>query len=67
MPRFTILEGKKHIMTMEEIINKNSHVHPDKVAFVFGDKKYTFAQFNQRVNRLINGPLFWLLLPISRY
>ena len=40
---------------MKEIINRNAKLYADKTAFVFGDKKYTFAQFNQRVNRLIHG------------
>lgn len=31
--------------------------NPDKTAFMFKDKKLTYAQFNERVNRLANGLL----------
>jgi acyl-CoA synthetase (AMP-forming)/AMP-acid ligase II len=41
--------------TLAETIKRNAQVFPDKVAFVFENKGYTFKQLNERVNRLING------------
>lgn len=36
---------------------RNVHEHPDKLAVIFGDKRYTYKAFNERVNRLANALL----------
>jgi acyl-CoA synthetase (AMP-forming)/AMP-acid ligase II len=36
---------------------RNVHENPDKPAIVFGDKRYTYRAFNERVNRLANALL----------
>jgi acyl-CoA synthetase (AMP-forming)/AMP-acid ligase II len=38
-----------------EYIRQNAERYPEKVAFVFENKNYTFKQVNQRVNSLINA------------
>jgi fatty-acyl-CoA synthase len=34
---------------------RSAEVYPDKVAVVHGDKRYTYRQFRERVNRLANA------------
>jgi acyl-CoA synthetase (AMP-forming)/AMP-acid ligase II len=41
--------------TFADIIYRNALLHADDEAFVCGAHRLTFAQFNARVNRLING------------
>jgi fatty-acyl-CoA synthase len=36
---------------------RNVHENPDKLAVVSGDRRYTYREFNERVNRLANGLL----------
>jgi acyl-CoA synthetase (AMP-forming)/AMP-acid ligase II len=36
---------------------RNVHENPDKPAVVFGDRRYTYREFNERVNRLANALL----------
>jgi acyl-CoA synthetase (AMP-forming)/AMP-acid ligase II len=38
-----------------DFLNIASAICPDKTAIVFEDKRYTFSQLNERVNRLANG------------
>jgi len=38
-----------------EFLNIATAICPDKNAIVFEDKRYTFSQLNERVNRLANG------------
>jgi len=38
-----------------DFLNIASAICPDKMAVVFEDKRYTFSQLNERVNRLANG------------
>jgi acyl-CoA synthetase (AMP-forming)/AMP-acid ligase II len=38
-----------------EFLSIASAICPDKTAIVFEDKRYTFGQLNERVNRLANG------------
>jgi acyl-CoA synthetase (AMP-forming)/AMP-acid ligase II len=38
-----------------DFLNIATAVCPDKTAIVFEDKRYTFSQLNERVNRLANG------------
>ena len=41
--------------TFGEMIKGNAERYPDKTAFIFEDRHYTFKQVNHRVNRLINA------------
>ena len=41
--------------TLGENIKRNAERYPEKVAFIFENKRYTFKQVNQRVNSLINA------------
>jgi acyl-CoA synthetase (AMP-forming)/AMP-acid ligase II len=38
-----------------DFLNIAATICPDKLAIVFEDKRYTFSQLNERVNRLANG------------
>jgi len=40
-----------------DFLNIATAICPDKAAIVFEDKRYTFSQLNERVNRLANGLL----------
>ncbi|OGN99943.1 MAG: hypothetical protein A2Y90_03290 [Chloroflexi bacterium RBG_13_52_12] len=42
-------------MNTTDFLNIASAICPDKTAIVFEDKRYTFSQLNERVNRLANG------------
>ena len=42
-------------MNTTDFLNIASAICPDKMAVVFEDKRYTFSQLNERVNRLANG------------
>ena len=42
-------------MLLGEIVTRNARRYPEKMAVVFGDRRYTFKKFNQRVNSLVNG------------
>lgn len=44
-------------MVLGEILDRNARRYPDKTALVFEGRSYTYAQLNQRVNRLANGLL----------
>jgi acyl-CoA synthetase (AMP-forming)/AMP-acid ligase II len=44
-------------MNTTDFLNIASAICPDKTAIVFEDKRYTFSQLNERVNRLANGLL----------
>jgi acyl-CoA synthetase (AMP-forming)/AMP-acid ligase II len=41
--------------TWADIIYSNALLHPENEAFVYGEKRITFAQFNARVNRVIHA------------
>lgn len=43
------------MQTLKEMINGNAQKYPDKIAFIFENKSYTFKEVNQRINRLINA------------
>ena len=43
------------MQTLKELLNKNAQIYPDKTAFIFENKRYTFKQVNQRINSLINA------------
>jgi len=38
-----------------DIILRNALFHPDREAFVYGDQRSTFKQYNERVNKLIHA------------
>ena len=40
---------------LSEILERNARRYPDKTALVFQEKRLTFADLNDRVNRLTNG------------
>ena len=42
-------------MNTTDFLNIAAAICPDKNAIVFEDKRYTFSQLNERVNRLANG------------
>jgi len=44
-------------MNTTDFLNIATAICPDKTAIVFEDKRYTFSQLNERVNRLANGLL----------
>ena len=44
-------------MNTAEFLSIATAICPDKPAIIFEDKKYTFSQLNERVNRLANGLL----------
>lgn len=37
------------------LLLRNVHEHPDKLAVIFREKRYTYKTFNERVNRLANA------------
>jgi len=41
--------------TWADIIYRNALLYPENEAFIYGEKRITFAQFNARVNRLIHA------------
>lgn len=44
-------------MTVASWIARNAMWRPDKLALVSGNRRYTYSQFNARVNRQVNGLL----------
>ena len=38
-----------------DIILRNALFYPDRVAFIYGEQRITFGQYNKRVNSLINA------------
>jgi long-chain acyl-CoA synthetase len=43
------------IGTWADIIYRNALLYPEYEVFIYGKERITFAQYNSRVNRLING------------
>ncbi len=43
--------------TFAHIIHRHSLLRPDKEAYVYGDQRVTYAEFNAKVNRLVNALL----------
>ncbi|MGA2467136.1 MAG: class I adenylate-forming enzyme family protein [Thermodesulfobacteriota bacterium] len=43
------------IGTWADIIYRNALLYSEYEVFIYGKERITFAQFNSRVNRLING------------
>ena len=42
-------------MNIAEFLTISSTVCPDRMAIIFDNKRYTFSQLNERVNRLANA------------
>ncbi|WP_347551706.1 AMP-binding protein [Pseudalkalibacillus hwajinpoensis] len=42
-------------MNIGSTMAMNARRHPDKEAIVYGNKRYTYREFNEKVNRLANG------------
>jgi long-chain acyl-CoA synthetase len=43
------------MQTLKDLLNRNAKTYPDKTAFIFENKRYTFKEVNQRINSLINA------------
>ncbi len=44
-------------LNVSYLLLRNVQEHPDKLAIIFEDRRYTYKAFNERVNRLANGLL----------
>lgn len=57
MPTKNILRElcRYNIGTFADIIYRNALLYPDQEAFVYGDTRITFSEFNTRVNKLIHA------------
>lgn len=57
MPTGKILKelARYKIGTFAHIIHRHSLLRPDKEAYVYGDKRITYAEYNARVNSLVNA------------
>ncbi|MEW6186555.1 MAG: long-chain-fatty-acid--CoA ligase [Thermodesulfobacteriota bacterium] len=42
-------------MMIDDILSLNARKFPDKMALIFGDRRYTFRELNERANRLSNA------------
>ncbi len=47
--------SRYNVGTWPDIIYRNALLYPDQEAFVYGDTRITFSEFNTRVNKLINA------------
>jgi long-chain acyl-CoA synthetase len=56
MKHVNLLEemSRYNIGTWADIIYRNALLRPDNDAYVYGDKRITFSEFNANVNKLIN-------------
>jgi len=56
MTAFTLKELHRYeIGTWADMIYRNALLHSDREAFICGERRITFSQFNRRVNSLINA------------
>jgi long-chain acyl-CoA synthetase len=57
MPTKNILRElcRYNIGTYADVIYRNGLLYPDQEAFVYGDTRITFSEFNTRVNKLIHA------------
>jgi len=54
--QFSLKELSRYdVGTWADIIYRNALLHPDNEAFVYGDTRITFADYNSRINKIING------------
>lgn len=56
MPKFLLLKelDRYNIGTFADIIYRNALLYPHDEAYVYGDMRITFSQYNARVNKLVN-------------
>ena len=57
-PRFWVYEGIFYLnveMTLFRILSETAKSHPDNMAVISGEGRYTYAQFKDRVDRLASG------------
>jgi acyl-CoA synthetase (AMP-forming)/AMP-acid ligase II len=47
--------SRYNVGTWADIIYRNALLHPDNEAFVYGDTRITFADYNARINKMIHG------------
>jgi long-chain acyl-CoA synthetase len=47
--------SRYNVGTWADIIYRNALLHPDNEAFVYGDTRRTFAGYNARINKMIQG------------
>jgi len=47
--------SRYNVGTWADIIYRNSLLYPDQEAFVYGDTRITYSEFNTRINKLINA------------
>lgn len=50
-----MLSVNRSILTPVEFLNRSNMVYPDKVAVVYGDERYTYREFYNRVQRLASA------------
>jgi long-chain acyl-CoA synthetase len=57
MPGVLLLKelSRYNIGTFADIIYRNSLLYKDRVAFVYGNNRITFSEYNSRVNRVIHA------------
>jgi long-chain acyl-CoA synthetase len=57
MPKGLLLKelSRYKIGTWADIIYRNALLYPDQEAFVYGDTRITYSEFNTRVNKLIHA------------
>ena len=59
MKRVIPVDSEKHVyrteLTPVSFLRRSAYVFPDKVAVVHGERRYTYRQFEERVNRLAAG------------
>lgn len=41
-------------LTMSSVIRRSAMLYPNNTAIIFGERNYTYEQYNQRVNRTAN-------------
>ena len=57
MPKHLSLKelSRYNVGTWADLIYRNALLYPDKEAFVYGDTRLTFADYNSRINKMIHG------------
>jgi acyl-CoA synthetase (AMP-forming)/AMP-acid ligase II len=57
MPKSLSLKelSRYNVGTWADIIYRNALLHPDNEAFIYEDKRITFADYNSRINKIAHG------------
>ncbi|MCK4368284.1 MAG: long-chain-fatty-acid--CoA ligase [Dehalococcoidales bacterium] len=57
MPKRLLMKelSRYNVGTWADIIYRNTLLYPDQEAFVYGDTRITFSEFNTRINKLIHA------------